>query len=326
MKTKLLGNTNIAVTPVGMGVLTIGPSQLARSLEEGARVVRYALEQGINLLDTAEYYRCYHYIKKAFKDLGPSFAQNALPRPVMASKSLAYDYEGMRRAIDECRSALDLDQIDIFMMHEVEDAPNFEQRSGAWACLQDAKAKGRIKAVGISTHFVDVALEAVNTHGVDVLFTLINYQGLGIRKGPGFAAKEEMESAIRAASEKSIGVLAMKALGGGNLLSGYVKALEYASNLPGITSVMIGLGNKKDVDDAVDFFEGNMPQDYMPDVSQKRMFVDRSDCARCGACVRYCTSKAISYDEDGIAAVDTQKCVRCGYCVLTCPTRALLFL
>ena len=309
-----------------MGVLTIGPSQLACSLVEGARLVRYALEQGITFLDTAEFYQTYSHIKRALKDLSPAFSQNALPRPVIASKSLAEDYEGMKRAIEDCRAVLDLDQIDIFLLHEVTQAPDFKNRSGAWACLQDEKAKGRIKAVGISTHHADTALTAASTPGTDILFPLINFQGLGVRKSADPGKKEEMEHAIIAASENGVGVFAMKALGGGNLVRDYIRALDYVTGLPGIQSVMLGMGCRKDVDDAVAYFEGRLPEDYEPDVSKKKMFIDQGDCVGCGACVKYCTSKAISFGDSGLARVDTEKCILCGYCVQVCPTRALLFL
>ena len=309
-----------------MGVLTIGPSQLACSLEEGAHLIRYAVERGIGFLDTAEFYQTYQYIKRALKTLEPSFGSGALPRPVIASKSLAQNYDDMSRAIEDCRKALDLDRIDIFLMHEVLQPPDFESREGAWSCLQDAKAKGLVKAVGISTHHADAAELAVETPGIDILFPLINFKGLGIRKGDGEGTREEMASAIGAAAECGIGVFSMKAFGGGNLVRDYVKALDYVTGLKGVQSVMIGLGCKKDVDDALSYFEGRMQKDYVPDVSKKRMFIDRGDCIGCCACVRYCTSKAISYGDDGIALVDTQKCIMCGYCVQACPTRALLFL
>ena len=326
MEMKILGNTNITVTPFGMGVLTIGPSQLDRSLEEGARLIRYAMEQGVSFLDTAESYRTYPYIKRALKELERSFAGGALPRPVVSSKSLAQDYKGMNRSIQDCRAALGLDQIDIFLLHEVVQAPDFKNRSGAWACLQDAKAKGYVKAVGISTHHVDTALEAVNTPGIDILFPLINFRSMGIRKDKTEGTREEMETAICKAAERGIGVFAMKALGGGNLVREYIQALDYVTALPGIQSVMLGFGCKKDVDDAVAYFEGRLTEDYIPDVSKKRMFVDRGDCAGCGACISHCTSKAISFDDEGIAVIDAQKCIMCGYCVPVCPTRAMLFL
>ncbi|MDR3363864.1 MAG: aldo/keto reductase [Clostridiales Family XIII bacterium] len=326
MKMRRLGNTGIFVTPAGMGVLTVGRTQLALPISEGARVVRHAIEQGIGFFDTAEYYETYPYIRRALDGLAPSFHQSALPRPVIASKSLAAGYEGMRKAIDGCRAALGIDQIDIFLLHEIRQAPDFANRAGAWACLHDAKAKGHVKAIGVSTHHTCAAAEAARAQGMDVLFPLINYQGLGIRKGAAPGTKEEMAEAIRAASARGVGVFTMKAFGGGNLAKDYKKALDYATSLPGAVSVMIGMGREKDVDDAVAYFEGRLGNDFVPDVSRKRMFVDRGDCEGCGACEKRCTSKAIRIGREGIAAIDTAACVLCGYCAPACPTRAIIML
>ena len=49
MKKKYLGNTGLLVSEAGFGVLPMGPSQLALPIEEGAAVLRYALERGFNL-------------------------------------------------------------------------------------------------------------------------------------------------------------------------------------------------------------------------------------------------------------------------------------
>ena len=67
MKKKILGNTKLEVTPVGFGVLTVGQTQLNLPVQEGASVLRYALESGINFLDTAQYYQTYSYMKEALK-------------------------------------------------------------------------------------------------------------------------------------------------------------------------------------------------------------------------------------------------------------------
>ena len=56
MKKNTLGRTGLQVTEVGFGVLTVGKTQLNLPLDEGAAVLRYGLERGINFLDTAEYY------------------------------------------------------------------------------------------------------------------------------------------------------------------------------------------------------------------------------------------------------------------------------
>ena len=65
MKKNKLGHTGLEVTIAGFGVLPMGPSQLALPVEEGAEIIRYALKQGINFIDTAQYYRTYPYISKS---------------------------------------------------------------------------------------------------------------------------------------------------------------------------------------------------------------------------------------------------------------------
>ena len=45
MKQVQLGNTGIEVSVAGFGVLPVGPSQLALPVEEGAAILRYALQQ-----------------------------------------------------------------------------------------------------------------------------------------------------------------------------------------------------------------------------------------------------------------------------------------
>ena len=56
MKKRKLGTTDLYVTPVAFGVLTMGGSQMDLPLQEGAELIRYAIDQGINFFDTAQYY------------------------------------------------------------------------------------------------------------------------------------------------------------------------------------------------------------------------------------------------------------------------------
>lgn len=316
MKKNKLGNTGLEVSPIGFGVLTVGNTQLNLSIEEGAEVLRYALERGINFLDTAQYYETYPYIRHALK--GTNF------EPIIASKCLSPTYSDMKEAVEEARIELDRDVIDIFMLHEVRNEPDLSIRAGAWECLQECKAKGIVKAIGISTHHVEVAAEAAKMDELDVLFPLINFKGLGIRKGLGPGSKEEMEIAIKEASKAGKGVFAMKVFGGGNLTGHYVEALDYVKNLEGISSMMVGFGFKHEVDRIIEYIEGTLPKDYVPDITKKRMHVDQGDCEGCGACIERCPNHAIFFNTDGLAQVDDSICITCGYCAPECPVRALI--
>lgn len=321
MKKNKLGSTDLYVTPIGLGVLTIGNTQLDLPLEQGAEIVRYAYEKGINLFDTAQYYETYPYIREAFKDI--DLSPSNPDRPIIASKSLCLTYDEMEEAIQECLDALDLEHIDIFKMHEVRESPDWENRAGAWQCLKDYKAKGIVGAIGISTHHVDVVEQMAEVADCDIVFPLINYAGLGIRKGAGTGTADEMAAAIQKCIAAGKGIFAMKAFGGGNLTGTYQKALNYVRDL-GTHSIMVGMGKKEEIDDLVAYAQGTLPPDYQPDVSFKKIHIDQGDCEGCGSCVKRCPNKAIYYNENGLADVNYDVCLTCGYCAPVCPVRAII--
>lgn len=316
MKKVILGNTGIEVSIAGFGVLPIGPSQLALPVEEGAKIIKYAFSHGINFIDTAQYYRAYPYISEALKD-------GEFDHIVICSKSLSADYDGMMEAIYEARKELNREVIDIFLMHEVRSG-QLEERKGAWEALKDAKAKGLVRAIGLSTHHVDITMAAASIKELDVVFPLINYASLGIRKGDAFATKEEMMESITACHNAGKGVFSMKAFGGGGLTGSYQEALNYIFSKDEIDSVMIGFGKIREVDDLLSYLDGTMDKAYNPDVSKKKVHINHEDCEGCGSCKAACPAGAIYWGENGLAEVDHDKCLTCGYCSPVCPVRAVI--
>lgn len=311
MKKNILGKTGTEVTEVGFGALPIGPHQLDLSPEKGAEILEYALSKGINFIDTAQYYLTYPHISRALS--------NSVEKPVICSKSLSASYKGMEEAVIDAIEAFGY--VDIFLLHEVRPG-DFNVRAGAWKYLQDAKKEGLIKAIGVSTHHVDMVRQYADLPECDLIFPLINYAGLGIRNGEGPGTREEMESAINYASSKDKGVFTMKAFGGGPLIKEYAQCLEYNLGLENSASTMIGFGCKKDVDDLFDYLEGQVPN---IDASDKVMHIEKGSCEGCGACIRRCANDAISFSkEDGLAEIDHSKCMTCGYCVPVCPVRAII--
>lgn len=322
MKKNRLGNTDIYVTPVAFGVLTIGNTQLDLSVSKGAELIRYAISKGINFFDTAQYYQTYKYLRQALKTVDMS--ANAPDRPVICTKSLDFTYSAMEYAIREALYEMRLEVIDIFLLHEVRQDPDWEMRIGAWQCLQDYKEKGVIKAIGVSTHHVDVVEKMAGVPECDVVFPLINFAGLGIRKGDGPGTAGEMKTAIEKCAAAGKGIFAMKAFGGGNLTGSYMKALDYVNSIDGVDSIMVGIGKKEEVDNLVAFAEGTLPADFQPDVSHKKICIDQGDCEGCGACIDRCPNKAISRNKKGLAQVDHDVCLTCGYCAPVCPVRAII--
>jgi len=314
MKLNVLGNTGITVSELCYGALPLGPLQANLPLETGAGIIRYCLEQGVNFIDTAQAYGTYPYIRKALEGFG---------RPVViASKSAAASYEEMRRAIDEARTALEHDVIDIFLLHAARVTPDvFVERKEALRCLCEAKAEDRIRATGISTHAVDVVRAAADVPEIDIVFPILNLTGIGILRG----SAADMESAIEYAAYKGKGVYIQKALGGGHLADRFEEAIAYAISRPNVASVAVGMLSREEVDADIAAVEGRaVPESARARLSKanKRLVVQTQFCKGCRSCERVCPSSAIRV-VDGKAVVDHRICVLCGYCNPVCPQFAL---
>ncbi len=315
MKHNMLGDTGLKISQLCFGVLPMGPNQFGLSPDKGGELIREGILNGINFLDTAQSYNTYPHIRKALDSL-----KATKDDVVIATKSAASTYETMKSAVEEARAALDRDVIDIFHLHAARvDSNVFKDREGALECLVDSKAKGIIRAVGISTHSVDAVRAAMDISEIDVIFPIINKEGLGILHG----TKEEMADAIKEASLKGKGLYAMKALGGGNLLEDRVGAFNYVRNLPGISSVAVGMVSHDELRMNLCVFEGqSVPEELDKSTIREKRLIIQAFCKGCGRCVEICPNMAMSV-VDGKAHNDREKCILCGYCAPVCPEFAI---
>jgi Predicted oxidoreductases (related to aryl-alcohol dehydrogenases) len=311
MKKIVLGKTGLKVTELCFGALPMGPAQKNMPVADSTKVVEEALLSGINFIDTAEIYRTYEPIKLAMKSTGI--------RPIIATKSPALTYEGMEKSINEALSMLDVEYIDIFLLHAARaELDVFEVRGDALKCLIDYKNKGVIKAVGISTHSVGVVNLAADNPAIDIIFPILNQLGMGILNGN----LEEMEAAIEKCFENNKGVYIMKALAGGNLIHNYAEAVEYVRDFAAERApVAIEMVSVDEVRMNVDYFNGKEVSITSKETNKKFLIVPTL-CKLCGKCIDTCHSGVISMGEN-YAVIDNENCLCCGYCVTVCPQFAI---
>jgi len=312
MEYRFLGNSDIKVSEFCLGALPMGPLQSDIGVKEGARIIRLALEQGVNFVDTAQMYKTYPHIRAALAGYSGQVVIN--------SKSVAATYKEMEQAVQEALRELGRDDIDIFQLHAARVLPDvFEQRAGAWECLQEYKRKGYIRAIGISTHNVTTVEAAADVPEVDIIFPLINYMGLGILDGN----KDTMLAAIARAAQAGKGLYAMKALAGGSLLSELPRALEFVRNVPGIAAVALGVTTEAELLMDLKLFNGGeLEARELANLTNNKQLVFMSFCRGCGACAAGCVNGALTMVE-GKPRVDAEKCVLCGYCTPRCPEFAI---
>ena len=312
MKTKVLGQSGIQVTDLCFGVLPMGPVQRNIPKAEGIKIIREAVEKGITFLDTAEMYKTHDFIEEALRGYQGEV--------VIATKSASATYEAMAKSVENARKELKRDVIDIFHLHAARATHTvFDERAGAIECLQDLKAKGVIKAVGISTHAVDVCQLAAEKPEFDIVFPIINKLGMGIIEGD----LNGMLNAIDACYKAGKGLYAMKALAGGHLIRDLVDAINYVRNMEAFASTAIGMVTSKELELNLKIFNDQKikPEELPSPEVNKRMIV-LGNCVGCGKCVKTCPNMAISLINKK-AVIDHEKCILCGYCRPVCPQFAL---
>ena len=106
------------------------------------KAVREALDLGIRHIDTAVAYFNEQEVGKAIRESG-------IPREEIFLTSKLwlqdYGYENAKKGIETSLRKLGLDYIDLYLIHQpYGDVP------GAWKAMEDAKAEGKIRSIGVS--------------------------------------------------------------------------------------------------------------------------------------------------------------------------------
>ncbi len=306
-----LGARGPEVSRLCYGTLTLGPLQRNLPAELGGELICYAAEQGVDFVDTAELYGTYPHIAQAIKQV---------PKLKVSTKTYAHDADSAAASLEKAQEGIGREFIDIFLLHEQESEHTLRGHEGALRYFAQKRQEGVIGAIGISTHCVAAVRAAVTFGrafgGLDVVHPILNREGLGIADG----TRPEMEAACIAAKAEGMGVLAMKALGGGHLIDAPQSAFAYVIAAPFVDAVAVGMQSRAEIDFNVAVWSGQSPdaRTRVACAQAPREMLVQDWCEGCGACQARCGQRAIAIRQ-GRAVVDQEMCVRCGYCAAVCP-------
>lgn len=309
MKRVDLGTTGLRITPLVFGTLPMGPLQMGLSREEGGRLIRHALELGVNLLDTAELYDNYSLIRTGLDGYRGEVH--------IATKTHSTTAQEARAHVERALRELNREQLDIVHVHGARVADPFLERGEVIDELLQLKQEGKIAHLGLSSHYISAMRKVASSPEIEVIHPLINRTGLGIMDG----TAAEMAEAIAACAAAGKGVYAMKALAGGNLISEARLSLRFVLGVPGVHAVAVGMLSEKEIEANLALFETGEADEATWDGLEKRrrkLRIMERFCKGCGLCVEACPSHALSM-VDGRAQVDEATCVLCGYCGAACP-------
>jgi len=195
MKKIRLGKTELMVTKTAMGCLPI-----QRRDDEGAvELLRAAYEGGINYFDTANAY------SDSEKKIGMALS-DVRENIIISTKSAARDKETVLSHIENSLKMMKTDYIDLFQFHQVETVPDPNDPNGAYAAALEAKERGWIRHIGVTSHRVDIAEQCIESGHFETLQFPFSY----ISAERDIALAEKCKAA-------DMGFIAMKGLAGGLL-------------------------------------------------------------------------------------------------------------
>lgn len=234
---RTLGRTGEKVSLIGLGGHHIGrqPEE-----EDSIRIIRTAIDNGINFMDN-----CWDYNEGASEvRMGKALKDGYRNRVFLMTKIDGRDSETAARQIDESLKRLQTDAVDLLQFHEVirtSDPERIFAARGAMEAFQDAQQAGKTRFIGFTGHKSPAIHLAMLRTAAEHGFTFDAVQMPLNLMDPHFDSFEKQ--VLPFLLEAGIGVLAMKPMGDQVFFrSGVVSAqdcLRYAMSLP-VSTVITG--------------------------------------------------------------------------------------
>jgi predicted aldo/keto reductase-like oxidoreductase len=317
LNTVKLEGTDLEVSDVGFGGIPIIPL----AINEAVSLVKYCFDLGITFFDTANMYIA------SEEKIGTAL-QTVRDKAVIATKTTQRDVNGAAAHIDTSLKQLKTDWIDIYQFHNVSNQETLQQilaPQGAYEAACKARDAGKIRFIGISSHSIQTAMEALKTG----LFHTLQFPFNFIENDPA-------NELFPFARQNNVGIIGMKPLGGGLLESaslcfGFLRQHPHVVPIPGIRA-------KKEANEIIELYRHPQPltKSDLKDMKNIQTVLGEKFCHRCEYCmpceqgvqipsVLIFQAVAKRLSPDGVSAwlgkamESVAECIECGQCEEKCP-------
>lgn len=250
MPYRTLGRTGVKVSLVGLGGHHIGRGSV--SPEDSTRIVRTALDSGINFLDN-----CWDYNNGVSEErMGVALKDGYRQKAFLMTKLDGRTAKMAQEQLEQSLKRLQTDHIDLIQIHEVirmNDPERIFAPGGTLEYLEKARKEGKVRFIGFTGHkSPEIHLHMLETatkhnYTFDTVQMPLNAMDAHFDS---FGAK-----VIPVARRLNMGILGMKPMGDGVLLKSNtvtpVECLRYAMHLP-VSVVITGCDSMQILHQALD--------------------------------------------------------------------------
>jgi aryl-alcohol dehydrogenase-like predicted oxidoreductase len=235
MKYNQLGNTGVLVSELCLGAMTFGGRGYWEAIgkvpqEEVNELVKTAIDQGINFIDTANAYSeglSEIMLGTALKEFGISRQQVVIATKLRVRMGPGANQVGLSRlhiadSIDDSLKRLGLSHIDLLYIHGVDPVTPLEETMRG---LEDAVRSGKVRYIGVSNHpawMVAKANAIADKNGWTKFSAGQYYYSL--------ASRDIEREIVPMALSEGIGIMPWSPLAGGFLSGKFTRNAEKAGN------------------------------------------------------------------------------------------------
>jgi predicted aldo/keto reductase-like oxidoreductase len=266
MITTRLGRTGLEVSRVGIGGIPLQRPPEAQAIQ----IVRRALELGINLIDTAAGYG------DSEERIGKALVGRR-EQAIVATKSGRLSKAEATAELERSLKRLRTDVIDIWQLHNISDAVKYAQAIGPGGSLEAAREAlqaGKIRHIGISSHNLDIAIEAVKSGLFETIQFPFNY-----------VTREPEDELIPLAKEHDVGFIGMKPFAGG-MLEDATLSIKYVLQFDSVVPDP-GIEKVEEIEEIVSIVESGdwkLTAQQRQEIEARRAELGTQFCRQCGYC------------------------------------------
>ena len=315
MKQITLGTTGITVPQNAFVALPIQRVDF----ETAKTILLRAYEGGMRFFDTARAY------SDSEEKLG--YALSDLRENIyIATKTAAKTPEDFKAHLETSLKFLKTDYIDIYQFHMVDTCWRPGDGSGMYECMQEAKAQGKIRHIGVTAHKLDVAKECIESGLYETLQFPLSY----------LSSEKDLEL-VRMCREHNMGFIAMKALAGG-LISNSKAAFSYMAQFDHVLPIW-GIQRMSELEEWLSYMENPpvMDEKLRQFIEDEKTELIGDFCRGCGYClpcpagipINNCARMSLMVRRAPSAAwlnetwqenmKKIENCLECGQCSSRCP-------
>lgn len=144
---KIKLNNGVEMPILGFGVFQV------KDLDECERTVLDAIETGYRLIDTAQSYGNEEAVGKAIKRSGINREELFVTTKLWIQSN---GYEGTKKAFENSLNKLQLDYLDLYLIHQP-----YGDVYGEWRAMQDLYKEGKVRAIGVSNFHPDRLMDLI---------------------------------------------------------------------------------------------------------------------------------------------------------------------